>query len=144
MSIDLYNIISTMLLQKPNKLNKNEINWIKIYLDGSKHIFDELSVQITELIIQNNGQIYLYQIPKIILFISKLYSSQLFKLEMKKTENIIILVKITIISIIEFSPIPNMDKEITEHIINASLELLETNIYPIQVIENHNCKIFGC
>jgi len=144
MSIDLYNIISNMLLQKPNKLNKNEINWIKIYLDGSKDIFDDLSVQITELILQNNGKIYLYQIPKLILFISKLYYVQLVKLEMKKTENIIILVKITIISIIEFSPIPNMDKEITEHIINASLELLETNIYPIQVIENQSCNFFGC
>lgn len=124
-----------------NKFNlePEQINFIKSFIILSPNAFNQI---IDEIQILKNSNFDIHEIPKLILIVANVFKSISIKNNTVKAENIITLIKVTLDTIIESNilPLPEIEKNIIEYIINHSLDLLSMNILPIEKKINECCR----
>ena len=123
------------------KLEQEQLTWIKTFILVSP---DALNQVIAEIQIFKTDGFNIHEIPKLVSLIAKVYKSISIKTNMVKPENIITLIKVTLDTIIESNilPLPEIEKNIIEYIINQSLDLLSMSILPIEKETTACCRFF--
>lgn len=127
--------METYLEQISPTLTKQETQVIKDYVSYYQNITCMITMTITNVLNKNNkSQIDIHSIPQIILNIAQIFNSAQLQNEYKDPKNIILLIKFNLIYLLESKtiPMPEIEVEILEQIINSSLDLLSTNIIPIE------------
>jgi len=126
--------LATLLLDNLNSpnyhLSLDQQNCIKKFIQNSPEIFEKITKDIND--ISNDGKIDLHDVPSIIQLLVDTYQFYNVNNTLLNRENIIIFIQYTIDVIIDskFVALPDYQKKIIEMVVNASIQLLKTNIVP--------------
>jgi DNA-directed RNA polymerase subunit F len=139
---ELEEFLSLMKLNiesKSIKLTVAQKNWISAFINLSpyaiKQILEEINNIKTEII-------HIHDIPKIINNLSTIYRNASIQINFANSDNLIILIKITLDVLIEYKyiPLPEVEKRNIETIVNASLDLLKQNI---KIVKKNSSSCFS-
>lgn len=128
--------LSELLLQNLNvttyNLTKDQISWIKLFIEGSTGSLNDLQKDI--LSISSTGKIGLDNIPQIVKLCADVYKSVSISQNICDSENIIAFIKYTLDVIInsKFVTLFGVKKEVIEKLVDTSLNLLSMNINTIK------------
>ena len=121
--IDIFNSINIQNFQ----LNQEEINYIKFLVKKQPHIFDYMQYNINLLI--NNGKLDLHDLPQIVLIVADIIKINYININNKIDIINLIQYILDIIINSDILPLPDIEFEIINNIIDTSLQLLEIDIY---------------
>jgi hypothetical protein len=144
--------LTQLLLQNLNvptyNLTKDQINWIKLFIENSPGPLNDLQKDI--LSITTSGKIGLDNIPKIVKLCADVYKRISISQNICNSENIIDFIKYTLYVIInsKFVTLFDIKNEVIEKLIDTSLNLLSMSIdintikqeIPMIILNNDNEK----
>jgi hypothetical protein len=129
-----------------------ELIWINEFISilksptnaEDKTTFDEIISQVQEIL--KDGKIDIVEIPQVISIINKVYHTKALQTDLFDYDNILLLIKITIETLIDSDIIPlsENNKEIIDNIVNISLDLLRFNPTFVKEGSRGCLHFFGC
>jgi hypothetical protein len=128
--------LAELLLSNTNepsyKLSSTQINWITQFINSSPESFTVITNDIKN--ITSTGSIGLHNIPQIIHLCADIYSSNAIKNGLSNPTNIITFIKFTLDVILtsKYLILPDIEKELLQSLVDASLNLLIMNLGSIE------------
>jgi hypothetical protein len=113
-------------------LTSHEITILTDYVKNYEYVSQIITVAINN--IKKGEPLDLHFIPEMISIVLNIFKNTQIINEFKDPENIILLIRFNLIYMIESKiiPMPDFEVFVFESIINSSLDLLSTNILPIE------------
>jgi hypothetical protein len=134
--------LTTLLLENMNSpsynLTQTEIEWINTFIKSSPDTFNNILDDIK--LILSDGKINARDIPQIIKLITDVYKSNALSVKLYNAKNIILLVKTTLVVILNSSllPLSDVEKHTMLEVVDSSISLLSMNL-DIEMIEETLC-----
>jgi hypothetical protein len=136
--------LTTLLLENMNSpsynLTQSEIEWINTFIKSCPDTFNNILDDIK--IILSDGKINAHDIPQIIKLITDVYKSNALSVKSYNAKNIILLVKTTLVVILNSSllPLSDVEKHIMLEVVDSSISLLSMNLDKMEdLIEETLC-----
>ena len=124
--LDFFSEILETQLKKTNVLNQSEIDFLNNLINHSPEILDNITVEIHNIV--EDGKIDYHDIPQIILLLSNMYKNHIFG---KVVEDVGVsnIVKFTIDTFLQSGilPLPNLELQIIQKLVDSSIDLLKMN-----------------
>jgi hypothetical protein len=128
--------LSTLLLSNIHTpsyhFTQEQLNWIKQFITSSPDSFKQLTTDIQAII--EGGQIGLQSIPKIIHLCADIYNNAALKNGLSNPANILLFIRFTLDTMLssKYLPLPEIEKELIQQLVDTSLNLLEINLVPME------------
>jgi len=128
--------LSALLLANVNTpsyhLTADQVVWINQFILASPDSFTKITDDIKS--ITATGEIGVHNIPQIVRLLADIYNNEALKAGMTNPANIIAFIKFTLDTILssKLLILPDTEKELIKEIVDASLDLLATNLTPIE------------
>jgi len=125
---DLKTLLLDNLTFPVYNLTLDQQKCIKIFIQNSPGIFEKITRDIND--ISKDGKLDLHDVPSIIQLLVDTYQLYNVNNTLLNRENVIVFIQYTINVIIDskFIELPDFEKKIIEIVVNASIQLLKTNI----------------
>ena len=125
--ITLSNILLSNIYSGNFEIPQKETEYLHTLINDNPQLFSQIEDNINNIL--SDGKINIHDIPQIVKLISTIYH-----LNMPNNTNIISVVRFTVDSILNSGlfPLPDIEIQIIESIVDSSLDLLQMNITGIK------------
>jgi hypothetical protein len=132
LTIELSQLLLANLHAPTFNLSQEQINWINQFISSSPDSFAQIANDVKA--IRDTGKIGVQTIPQIIHLCADIYNNASIKNGLSNPANIIVFIKFTLDTILssKLLPLPEVEKELIQQLVDTSLNLLSMNLSSIE------------